>query len=215
MQTSTHDAIEHYPVDLIDVWRAANGAGVLLRPVLPQDEVPLGDMVARASRTSRYRRFHGSIRELSPASLRHMTRVDYRQHMALVVTATGAGAGRVLADARYCVNEAGGAAEFAVLVDDAWQRRGLGIRMIRALGDAATQAGIRWLHGSVLADNVPMLALMHRCGFSIGPDRDEEGLVQVELNLTAGRSSPMSRDGVAWPGNLFKAAGSLISGQFR
>ncbi len=32
MQTSTHDTIEHYPVDLIDFWRAANGVRYLLRP---------------------------------------------------------------------------------------------------------------------------------------------------------------------------------------
>ncbi len=144
-----------------------------------------------------------------------MTRVDYRRHMALVVTATGAGANMVLAEARYCVNEAGDAAEFAVLVDDAWQRRGLGLRMIRALGDAATRAGIRWLHGSVLVDNEPMLALMDRCGFSVRPDRDEEELVQVEINLTAEPPNTMAPDGTAWPEKLQKAARSLFSVQFR
>jgi hypothetical protein len=61
--------------------------------------------------------------------------------------------------------------------------RGLGARATITLRDAAASAGLRWLYGSVLADNAPMLALVQRCGFLCTPNRRDPGLVGIELQL--------------------------------
>lgn len=194
MSLEVSHRIDHYPVELIDVWRCRHGGRYTLRPVLPQDHRPLGELVRRLSRQSRYRRFHGAVNELSDETLRGMTQIDYREQVALVVTTANADTEHIVSDVRYCVGNDGDAAEFAIMVDDACQRRGLGLRAMRALDRAATFRGVRWLHGSVLAGNMPMLALMRHCGFSCTADRDDDGLVRVERRVGGnGPGHPGSR----------------------
>lgn len=175
--------IGHYPATLIDVWTLRNGSRVTLRPVLPQDHGLLGDMINRLSQATRSNRFHGAVSGLSYDSLRQMTQVDYLRHLAFVITTTDCNHERVVADARYVVDDEGDSAEFAIVVDDEWQRRGLAERAIRLLGTAARQQGLGWLHGSVLSANAPMLSLMQRCAFRCTPDRKDDRLVRVEARV--------------------------------
>ncbi len=191
--------IGHYPATLIDVWTLRSGGRVTIRPVLPQDDGLLGDMIRRLSQPTRYYRFHGAVSGLSDDALRRMTQVDYRRHLAFVITTTDRQQERVVADARYCVDNEGESAEFAIVVDDEWQRRGLAERAIRALAAAARQQGLCWLHGSVLSANAPMLALMRRCAFRCTPDRKDDRLVHVEARVDhAAPTAAPSRE-VPWP----------------
>ncbi|MEJ8857470.1 GNAT family protein [Variovorax robiniae] len=179
--------LEHtrYPTAFIDVWRLRDGTRLTLRPVLPQDAALLGNMVTRLSPTSRSNRFHGSIQGLPEVALNSMSCIDYARTMAFVITCEDEDRGeQVIADARYIVDaRAADSAEFAVMVADRWQRRGLGRRAMQALTIAAQQAGLRWLHGDVRARNVPMLSLMRRCSFSCTPDQEDEDLVHAETSL--------------------------------
>ncbi len=190
--------ISHYPATLIDAWTLRNGARVTLRPVLPQDHGLLGDMIQRLSQATRYNRFHGAVSGLSTAMLHHMTQVDYRRHLAFVITTTDGEREQVVADARYAVDDEGDSAEFAIVVDDEWQRRGLAERAVRALGAAARRGGLRWLHGSVLSANAPMLALMQRCQYRCTPHRKDDRLVHVETRVDHAASTTAPRYEVPW-----------------
>lgn len=191
--------IGHYPATLIDVWALRNGTRVTLRPVLPQDHGLLGDMIRRLSQATRYNRFHGAVNGLSYDALRLMTQVDYVRHLALVITTTDCKHERVVADARYVVNDEGDSAEFAIVVDDEWQRRGLAERAMRLLGTAAQQQGLGWLHGSVLSANAPMLSLMQRCAFRCTPNRKDDRLVQVEARVDHATPTPAAWRGASGP----------------
>lgn len=170
---------------MIDVWRLRNGARVTLRPILPQDGPLLGDMLTRLSPAARHHRFHGGVRSVTPAQLAQLSAVDYRRHVAFVITASAPSGEQVIAEARYCVDAEGAddSAEFALVVDDRWQRRGLGLRALDTLAESAAAAGLRWLRGSVLAHNRPMLALLRRCRFHCIGDGSSAGVVQVEAAL--------------------------------
>lgn len=176
-----------YPTAFIDVWRLRDGTRLTLRPVLPQDASLLGRMVTQLSPASRSNRFHGSIQGLTGPELESMTYIDYAHTMAFVITLEDPSRGeQVIADARYVVDaNAADSAEFAVMVDDRWQRHGLGRRAMQALAGAARHAGLRWLYGDVRARNVPMLSLMHRCSFSCTPDREDDDIVHAETSLDA------------------------------
>jgi acetyltransferase len=63
-------------------------------------------------------------------------------------------------------------AEFAVVVDDAWQRQGLGIQLLRMLAEQAARGGLAALAGFVLADNWAMLSLLARLDCELVTDRD-------------------------------------------
>jgi RimJ/RimL family protein N-acetyltransferase len=175
----------NYPTAFIDVWRLRDGTRLTLRPVLPQDASLLGKLVTQLSPASRSNRFHGSILGLSQVELRSMSCIDYARTMAFVITLEDKNRGeQVIADARYVVDaHAVDSAEFAVMVGDHWQRRGLGLRALQALTLAARQSGLRWLYGDIRARNAPMLSLMRRCGFSCTPDREDDDIVHAEMSL--------------------------------
>ena len=58
-------------------------------------------------------------------------------------------------------------AEFAVIVADPWQGKGLGEKLIERVIEIARDNGVKMLYGEVLATNLPMLGLMKKTGFSI------------------------------------------------
>lgn len=186
MQTQIATApyrIHRYPSQLIESWTLRNGQRATLRPVLPQDDVSEQAFVAALSVASRRNRFHGAVNGLSTARAEAMTNIDYQRHMGFVVTVMEGDTERVIADARYVMNDDGDSAEFAVVVADAWHGLGLGRRLISALCKCAHRAGARWLYGEVLAGNRDMLVLMQRCGFSAVPHPADEALVKVERSV--------------------------------
>lgn len=196
-----HYQIHHYPTEWIDVWPCQSkhkGERLTLRPILPQDQSGLAQMVQAMSAKSRHERFHGGIKRLSAQWLAQMTELDYQHHMAFVVThRRTSGEEEIVAEARYAVDSEDAsdtqtAAEFALTVADDWQGCGIGLRAMCALLVAAHEQGLAWLHGEVLADNQAMLALMRRCQFICSPCVDDEQLISVERSL--GLSPPLS-----WP----------------
>lgn len=196
MQTQIATApyrIHRYPSQLIESWTLRNGQRATLRPVLPQDDVSEQAFVAALSVASRRNRFHGAVNGLSTARAEAMTNIDYQSHMGFVVTVLEGDTERVIADARYVMNDTGDSAEFAVVVADAWHGLGLGRRLISALCKCAHRAGARWLYGEVLAGNRDMLVLMQRCGFSAVPHPADDGLVKVERSVAEPASATHRR----------------------
>ena len=164
-------------------WTGHDGTALTLRPVCANDAGSLDTLVRSLEPRDRRWRFHGAVNALAPERLRAMAAPEPSQQLALVVVAHAPGRDTLIADARCAVDATGEAAEFGLMVAPAWRRLGLGARATFALRDAAADAGLRWLHGSVLADNAPMLALAQRCGFLCTPNRRDAGLVGIELQL--------------------------------
>jgi acetyltransferase len=162
-----------------------DGRGVWVRPVHAGDAAAERAFFAALSPNSRRRRFHGAMAQLPMPVARAMTQVDFRHHVALVAEAGAAdGAARLVADARYVRADAdAGVAEFAIAVADDWQGIGLGRALLQRLGRHARLSGICTLTGSVLADNLPMLALMQDVGASRHEDPEDAGLVRIVVRL--------------------------------
>jgi acetyltransferase len=183
-------------VELTDAWRLSDGTRIVLRPVQPQDSPLLSAMMARLSAQTKYNRFHGTVNNLTSTHLRYMSCVDQQRHVAFVLTTLQNGEEHIIADARYVVDEnaADESAEFAIMVEDQWQRFGLAKHAMQALTTAASNNGLRWLHGDVLAENCPMLALMEHCHFCCTPDRNDGKMVHAEISLHAANhpSTPTS-----------------------
>ena len=73
-------------------------------------------------------------------------------------------------------------AEVALTVADAWQRRGLGTLLLAALGTVALANGVRVFHADLLSDNLPVLALLRRCGEAASM-HSLDGVVEARLEL--------------------------------
>jgi acetyltransferase len=84
--------------------------------------------------------------------------------------------------ARY-VRDADGSAEFAIVIADSWQGRGIGSRMLARLAAIARQRGVRRLYGDILSVNRPMLGLVQKLGFTLGRNPDDATLTRATLSL--------------------------------
>jgi acetyltransferase len=176
---------------LFPIGRTADIAPVTLRPIQPDDVGALQSFVRVLSPMSRRLRFHAALNELSETTLKALTCVDQRRHVAFVLTVTEHGTERIVGEARYAVSSDQETAEFGIAVADAFQGLGLAERLVAALIDAARASGLRWLVGEVLAGNSRMLAFIRRCGFAVTTRGVAPGLVRVERSVD--RSLPVAQ----------------------
>jgi len=111
------------------------------------------------------------------------TQLDYHRELALIAVSSSAGAETELAVARYVTNPDGQSCEFAIVVADEWQRRGIGSRLLNALMNAARQRGFREMTGEILASNRHMLDLVANLGFRIQSRSEDPGVKTVTRSL--------------------------------
>lgn len=130
--------------------------------VRPLDRVGAGPAVdavfAGLSPRSRYLRFHSPVPRL-PASVRaRLIDVDGTRHAAVVAEVAAPGGLQPIGLAQV-IGDGGGTADVAVAVVDAWQRRGIGRRLLTAVAAVAEDIGYTALRGMVLPENVAMQGL--------------------------------------------------------
>jgi len=169
------------PLELAHPAALPDGTRLLLRPIEPEDEPLLADIVQHMRPEDVRRRFFTPLRALSHDLGERLSHVDYAHDMALMaLTADGRTA---LAGARFVAEPGAQRAEFALGVRSDWQRRGLGRLLIGQLVDIARERGIGELYGDVLHENEPMLRLCRDLGFALELHPEDATLVRVRKPL--------------------------------
>jgi acetyltransferase len=133
------------------------------------------------SAETRYNRLLGGAIAITPDYIERLVNVDYSRDMALAATAM-LDAETLIGVARYVRDKQGDAAEFAIVIADAWQGRGIGRRVMEKLIRIARNRGVRRLYGDVLATNRGMLDFVRRLGFDLGRHQDPT-LTRATLRL--------------------------------
>jgi acetyltransferase len=192
-------AIHPYPVELETTLSTREGLKFCVRPIRPDDADAEQAFVSGLSEETRYLRFMDHMHELTPPMLARFTQVDYDRELALVVLDGRSRPDRIVGVARYVAYPDGRSAEFAVVVADELQGKGVGYGLMRLLIAAARERGLERLVGYVLAINAPMLKLMAALGFEAGPDPGDREQVIVTLELDGGRNSRKGEKGQSKP----------------
>ena len=157
----------------------ADGTELMLRPVLPGDTERTNQSGVDFSSDTLYRRFL-STRAPSAALMNYLFQVDYIDHFVWVlVDGTD---GPVVADVRFVrdVNDPA-VAEIAFIVADGYQGRGIGGLLMDALIISAQVGGVHRFTARLLAENLPMRAILDRYGAEW--ERDEPGVVTTEFEV--------------------------------
>lgn len=158
-----------------------DGTLVPVREVRPEDAPALRRLVGRLSERSVHMRYFGPLKELSEDKARHFAEVDGRNRFALVALEPEEKQ-EIVAVVRYDREKGTDGAEYAALVEDRMQGRGLGIGLTRCLIEAARERDIRHLHAIVLPENREMLHLLQSLGL---PEhvRWEDGLEHIDIDI--------------------------------
>ncbi len=178
-----HMAIHPYPNDLVKKLQLPDGTDIVIRPIRPEDAELEQEFVRNLSKESRYMRFMQALRELTPDMLVRMTQIDYDREIAFVAMVKQDGKEVEMGVSRYAINPDKASCEFALVIADNFQNRGLGNLLMQLLIDTARSKGLRYIDGEVLAHNTSMLKLMQRLGFEKHKSDMDDGIVIVRKRL--------------------------------
>lgn len=185
-----HLAIHPYPHYLIEHKQFKDDVPWTLRPIRPEDAEALQNFIRGLSDSSRYMRFVSMMSELTPKMLARYTYVDYDKELALVATTEvpnpahrGLPQEIIIGLAHYLRNNDGVGAEYALVIADDWQRRGLGRSLMTKLIELAKRQGLDYIEGLVLANNRPMLGLMMSLGMTNAPDPEDPSVRRLWMSF--------------------------------
>ena len=178
-------AISPYPKELEHRYELPDGRAFLMRPILPEDEPELRDLVRRIPSEDVRMRFFQPMRELPHEMAARLTQLDYEREMAFIVTTPDSlpGKGRIWGVVRCNADPDMEKAEYSILVERAMTGLGLGPMLMRYIIDYARSRGIKELYGEVLRENESMLRLNRALNFKISATQDDPGVLHVSLPL--------------------------------
>jgi acetyltransferase len=175
-------AIRPYPRELEQQveWQ---GRQLLIRPIRPEDEATLGDLIASLDPEDSRMRFFGTMRRLPRSKLARFTQIDYDREMALVAIERDAdGIERSLGEVRAMADPDNAFAEFAIVVSSQVKGLGLGRLLLQNVIDYCRSRGTGELRGETMAGNLRMQRLARDLGFELKSGADP-GTIDLRLPL--------------------------------
>jgi GNAT superfamily N-acetyltransferase len=166
-------------------FQLADGARATIRAIRPGDAPLIQSFVSRLSPESIYYRFLTTINGLSDAEAARLANVDYVDRMALVATLLGEAGEMIIAVARYARAVSGSdRAEFAVVVEDQYQKQGLARAMLKYIARYAREHGIRTFTGTINGGNLRMRQFVKNCGLPSTVSAGDHGELEVEVQIS-------------------------------
>jgi RimJ/RimL family protein N-acetyltransferase len=160
------------------------GWRIFVRPIRPDDEHRVRDLLAHVSKEDLRLRFFDSIKEFSHQFIATLTQLDYVRAMAFV--AIDEASCETLGVVRLHSDAAGEAGEYAILLRSDLKGRGLGWALMQLIIEYARSIGLGRINGQILQENSVMLKMCRELGFRVKADAEDRGVCDVTLVL-AGR----------------------------
>ncbi len=178
-------AIRPYPTQYVERTELA-GVPMTIRPIRPEDEPLVVDFHRRLSPQTVYFRYLSGLplqRRIAHERLTRICFIDYSRQMALVAETETGGDRRIIGIARLTKLPVPGHAEFAILLADDFQGKGIGMELLQRLMQIARKEGITHLSADMLVENRPMQSLARKMGFRLRAAGD--GVLRADLDLQA------------------------------
>ena len=170
--TRQHLVISPYPQhlerhDLTDL-----DMPLFIRPIKPEDAALFTELFNTLTPTSIYYRFFSVVKSLTPEILARFTQIDYDREISFVALDDRAGEEQMLGIANIIGEPDGKRGEFSVLIGDPWQGVGIGAKLLLQCLRIAQERGMETVWGTVLSENIYMLGLGKKLGFTVTPGGD-------------------------------------------
>jgi acetyltransferase len=170
-------AIRPYPTQYVKTFQGYDGQEYTLRPIRPEDEPKMVQFHEKLSEQSVYLRYFRAFQLSQRVEHERLTRicyVDYDRQIALVIERVNpeTDAKEIVAAGRLTRLPNPEEAEFAMLVRDDFQRKGLGTQLLQNLMDFGRNEGIRRIVAYMLPENKGMINVSEKLGFRFEKDED-------------------------------------------
>jgi acetyltransferase len=162
--------IRPYPRQYESQWIARDSRALIIRPIRPEDEPLLKwfhESLSDETVYSRYAQLVSLGKRTMHERLSRLCFIDYDRQIALVAIDEKSDPPQMAAVARLIKLHAAGAAEFAIVVADAYQRLGLGTQLLERLVEVGHAEKLDQILGYVSLENTALLALCRRLGFQV------------------------------------------------
>ncbi len=164
----THVPQGRYPREIERQVFSKTKESFFLRPLKPSDESKIQDFFYGVSDQTVNQRFMAILKSLPYERLQDFIDVDYESNLALVLEHVEKSLEpEIVAVAQYFRDPASNFAEVAFMVDDKWQRQGLGAQLFAVLVDVAMAHGIRGFTAEVHFENRGMMHLFQHSGLEV------------------------------------------------
>jgi len=173
-----------YPVELERYDTLRDGTEIFFRPVKPNDEHELSEMLYSLSEKSVQTRYMAHTVTFSHKDVQQLTNINYQQDIAIVGIVPGpSGDEQIVAMAQYFLDPKTQSAEVAFVVHDEWQQKGMGTYLLDYICKIAKQRGVKRFYAKVMPSNKPMLAIFHNSGYKVNTTFDGE-VYNISYDLT-------------------------------
>jgi acetyltransferase len=177
-----HLSLRPYPEEFVRQVRMRDGTVLTLRPIKPEDEPLWLALLSSCSRESIYSRFRYFFFWQSHEVASRYCYIDYDRELAIVAETGEGSERRIVGVGRLAAEPGRGSAEYAVLVQDGWQDKGLGGLLTDHCLGIAKEWGVRTITAITTTDNPRMVAVFEKRGFRIVNDL-ETSLIEVSREL--------------------------------
>jgi acetyl coenzyme A synthetase (ADP forming)-like protein len=158
-----------------------DGSRMLLRPIRRNDTEAWLAFLSGISPRTKYLRFH-SLPKLTMEDAVRFCTVDYTNTFAFVAEVQGDNRQDIVAIGRYIRLPKKSSAEVAFLIDDSFQGKGIGTKLMESLANVARENGINTFEAEVLAENKEMMTVFRDYGFHITSEL-QEGVYDVRFPI--------------------------------
>lgn len=157
--------LKSYPIRFIEPVQLNDGTLVQLRPIHPLDTDEAESFRGKLSPESIYDRFLGYIPKISKQLVDRLINIDYLNEMAIVAIVNTGKEREVIAVGRIASDDAL-AADFAIIIADNWQRKGLGKILTGYLVDVAREMEFEKIYATIFSRNTGMLEILRQKKFT-------------------------------------------------
>ena len=179
-------AIRPYPLRYVAPWIADDGTEFLIRPIRPEDEAMMVGFHRTLSEDTVYARYFAQL-GLDAADRARAADADVLHRLRARAGAGRGAPGRdgqdaqIVAVGRLSKIRNANDAEFAILVSDPFQHRGIGRELLQRLIGISRDEGLDKLSAQILRTNRGMLRLVEELGFSVCTSGDETVCAEIAL----------------------------------
>jgi acetyl coenzyme A synthetase (ADP forming)-like protein len=163
-----------------------DGSRVSLKPIKVDDVERWLGFISRLSQRAKYLRFHSVPKLGREDAIRYCT-VDYDNAFAFVAEVLRDRRRDIIAIGRYARLPNKTTAEVAFVIEDAFQGKGIGTKLVEWLANVARKNGITTFEAYVLAQNKEMMNVFMDYGFHV-TSQLEEGIYRVTFPIARPKS---------------------------